>query len=100
MVEKKKKVFKTMAEAGFVPTLPQTLKELGGMTRNALAVEAKVRPASINDIYSGKTRSVNFETMADILDALNRSAFEQGVSKQHTVEDIFKYDARTKKSAE
>lgn len=99
MIEKKKKVFKTMAEVGFVPMLPETLEELG-MTRNALAVEAKVRPASINDIHSGKTRSINFETMADILDALNRTAFEQGKSKQHTVEDVFIYDARTKKDAE
>ncbi|KMJ58151.1 hypothetical protein AB685_14950 [Bacillus sp. LL01] len=88
-----------MKDSGFTPVLPKTLEELN-MTRNGLAVEAKVRPGSINDLYSGDSRTVHFETLQTIIDTLNRQGFEKGLSRKFTIEDVFKYDARTKKSAE
>ncbi|WP_404351633.1 helix-turn-helix transcriptional regulator [Sutcliffiella horikoshii] len=91
--------YKPMKDSGFIPILPKTLEEIG-LTRNGLAVEAKVRPASITDLYNGETRTVHFETLQTIIDTLNRLGFEKGLSRRFTIEDIFTYDARTKKSSE
>ncbi|KMJ59387.1 hypothetical protein AB685_00400 [Bacillus sp. LL01] len=91
--------WENMKSMGFSPTLEETLAELE-MTRNALSVESKVRPGTVNEIYAGEAKQVNFQTLAAIIDTLNRAGFEKGLSRRFTVEDIFIYDARTKKSAE
>ncbi|WP_404459483.1 helix-turn-helix domain-containing protein [Sutcliffiella horikoshii] len=91
--------WENMKSMGFIPTLEETLEELK-MTRNALSVESKVRPGTVNEIFKGDAKQVNFQTLAAIIDTLNRAGFEKGTSRKFTVEDVFKYDARTKKSAE
>lgn len=87
-----KKVTKTMTESGFISTLGETLTSLDKSTRNALAVESKVRPTTINDLASGKAKQINFETLAAIIEALNQLAEEKGIEKKHSVNDIFEYD--------
>ncbi len=81
----------TMVDYGFVTNLSNTLEKLDNTTRNALAVEAKVRPTTINDLASGKSKQINFETLSSILKALDRISIEKGYTKKHTVADIFEY---------
>nr|WP_259549366.1 helix-turn-helix transcriptional regulator [Heyndrickxia oleronia] len=85
-----KKAFKSLKELSFENTLSETLKELG-ITRNALAVEAKVRPATINEIESGEAKQVNFETLESIIEALNRIAEEKGLNVTYNVENVFQH---------
>ncbi|WP_416720891.1 helix-turn-helix domain-containing protein [Bacillus subtilis] len=83
---------KSMSDFKFVPTLSKTLKELDDLTRNALAVEAKVRPATINDIASGKSKQINMETLNAIIETLNTFAKEKGLDKKYSVSDIFEHE--------
>ncbi|WP_225220888.1 helix-turn-helix domain-containing protein [Bacillus norwichensis] len=87
---KKKRDIKPINECDFVINLPKTLQELG-LTRNALAVESKIRPLTINEIASGKVKQINFSTLESILEALNRIVKEKGIDKQYKVSDVFEY---------
>lgn len=57
-------------------TLSQTLQNLEKqgkiLTKNAIAVEAKVRPSTLSDLYNGNTKALKLETLNDILNAMNR----------------------------
>jgi predicted transcriptional regulator len=61
------------------------------LTRNALAVEAKVRPATIHDLYNGDTKRIELPTIQRILDAINQEARNKGKSKTYTLDDLIKY---------
>lgn len=87
----KKKEFKTLTDSGFMTNLAKTLKELDDTSRNALAVEAKIRPVTINEIASGKAKQINFDTLGIIIGTLNRMATEKGIDKKYKVSDIFEY---------
>jgi len=71
--------------------LKEILEELD-QTRNALSVEAKVRPGTILDLYDGKTQRIELKTFSRILDALNQFAIEKGLDKRYTIDDIIKYE--------
>ncbi|RFB34018.1 helix-turn-helix domain-containing protein [Brevibacillus sp. VP] len=71
-------------------TLEKTLERLN-ITRNRLAVEAKIRPNTISDLTIGKTKRLEFATLISILDELNRVAKERG-ERAVTIEDIIAYD--------
>ncbi|MFC0235475.1 XRE family transcriptional regulator [Fictibacillus phosphorivorans] len=86
-----------MTEYGFIPTLEATLKDID-TTRNALAVEAKVRPATINELVSGNAKQINFKTLKEILVALNRISAEKGFKKNYNVEDVFLLEDKDKDS--
>ncbi|MBT2603939.1 helix-turn-helix domain-containing protein [Bacillus sp. ISL-53] len=86
-----------MVDNGFISSLEGTLKELD-ITKNALSVEAKVRPATINDLVTGNAKQVNFETLKAVIDALNRKSLENGVVKRFSIEDVFIYDPNEKGS--
>jgi DNA-binding Xre family transcriptional regulator len=90
MTDTKKKVAKSLNELKFNSTLEKTLKELD-ITRNALAVEAKVRPATINAIVDGSVKSITLETLEMIIDALNRISFKKGKVRKFGIEDVFTY---------
>ncbi|MFE4430840.1 helix-turn-helix domain-containing protein [Peribacillus butanolivorans] len=92
-----KKLLTPMVENGFNSSLEGTLKELD-ITKNALAVEAKVRPATIHDLVTGNAKQINFETLKAIIDALNRISFENGKVKRFSIEDVFIYDPNKKDS--
>lgn len=72
-------------------TLENVLKELN-ITRNKLAVESKVRPATIADMYYNKTRRVELDTLDSILIALNQIAKDQGIDRKINVESIIKFE--------
>lgn len=79
---------KPIKDLNFESTLGNTLQKIG-KTRNALAVEAKVRPATINAIVDGSAKQIVFETLEAILEALHRL----DPSQQFTIEDIVKFNA-------
>ncbi|WP_283637824.1 helix-turn-helix domain-containing protein [Bacillus velezensis] len=89
---------KTMRDFNFVPTLKKTLEELDHLTRNALAVEAKVRPATINDIVAGNSKQINMETLNAIIETLNTISKEKGLDKKYSVSDIFEHSEFLKES--
>ncbi|MED3854215.1 XRE family transcriptional regulator [Priestia megaterium] len=78
---------KPLKELQFTSTLGQTLEEIG-KTRNALAVEARVRPATINAIVDGSAKQLVFETLEAILEALHTLE----PSRAFTIEDVVKYE--------
>jgi DNA-binding Xre family transcriptional regulator len=84
-----------MKENGIIFTLEETLEQFKPekLTRNKLAVEAKVRPATIADITKGNAKSIQLDTLVKILNALNRISFEEngGNARRYTVEDVFIY---------
>lgn len=63
-------------------TLDNTL-ESAGVSRNAVAVEGKIRPATISELCNGKSKSISFETLTRIVDALNTLTGDK-----HTIDDI------------
>lgn len=66
--------------------LNETLEKID-QTRNALAVEAKVRPATVNDIAAGRSKAITLAVLDDLLDALDRLDPE---GRRHDVTDIVK----------
>jgi DNA-binding Xre family transcriptional regulator len=86
----KKRDIKPLNECDFVINLGKTLDELN-ITRNALAVEAKIRPVTVNELVSGKVKQVNFSTLQSILEALNKIASDKGINKKFKVKDVFEY---------
>ncbi|MGN8645427.1 helix-turn-helix domain-containing protein [Gracilibacillus sp. HCP3S3_G5_1] len=70
-------------------TLNETLKMLG-ISKNKLAVESKIRPNTISDLANGKSQAINFETLENIINTLDRLAIENNINKSHSVSDVFK----------
>lgn len=75
---------------GFVPTLKKTIDDLG-ITANALAVQARVRPLTIYDLCKGKSRQISLATLNDVILALNYFSQKKGVKKKHSVSDILEH---------
>lgn len=70
-------------------TLNDTLKREGcTLTKNAIAVEAKIRPGTLSDLANGKSKGVTFETIEKVLDAMNRL----DPAGRYTLTDIFDYE--------
>ncbi|OMF73613.1 XRE family transcriptional regulator [Paenibacillus peoriae] len=68
--------------------LGDILEELD-ISRNKLAVEAKIRPATVIDMVNGKR--LELETLVHILDALNRFARQRRFTRAITLADIIEY---------
>lgn len=64
-------------------TLKETIDKYEGLTRNAVAVEAKIRPATISELYNGESKAIKFDTLERIVNALNTLTHEK-----HTIDDI------------
>ncbi len=79
---------------GIVITLNDTLKrtkeEGRQLTKNAIAVEAKIRPGTLSDLVNGKSKGVTFDTLEKILDTMNKLDPEG----KYTLSDVmdYKYD--------
>jgi predicted transcriptional regulator len=71
--------------------LEKVLEEID-QTRNAVAVEAKVRPATLQDLYYGNTKRIELESFERILNTINKFAAEKGIEKTYTIDDIIKYN--------
>ena len=80
----------------FVFKLEEVLNELD-ITRNTLSVESKVRPATIQDLYTGSTKRIELGTIEKILDTLNAFAKKKSIEKVYTIDNLIEY---TKKDAE
>ncbi|MED3089711.1 helix-turn-helix domain-containing protein [Bacillus toyonensis] len=76
--------------SSMVFTLGETLEELG-ITKNKLAVEAKIRPTTISNLVSGEVGSIRIDTLLSILDTLNNLAIEKGINKIYKIEDVVQY---------
>jgi predicted transcriptional regulator len=70
--------------------LEQILEELG-QTKNSIAVESKVRPATIHDLVEGNTKRIELPTIQKVLDTLNSIAKEKKINKTYTLDDIVEY---------
>lgn len=77
--------------AEIIINLEHILNDLG-ITKNKLAVEAKLRPNLISELVEGKTKAVKLDTLAKILETLNRLSREQGLSNIYDVGDLFSYN--------
>ncbi len=51
-------------------TLNETL-EKSKITRNAIAQEGKIRPATISELCNGQSKALSFKTLIGIVNALN-----------------------------
>jgi DNA-binding Xre family transcriptional regulator len=78
-------------EGKFRFTLKETLKDIDeNLTRNKLAVEAKVRPATIADIVNGESKRIELDTLKRILDVLNKMSD----TREITIEDVIVYERK------
>lgn len=68
-------------------TLNETL-ENSTLTRNAIAVKAGIRPATLHELVNGKSKGFTFETLGKILDAMN----ELDTTRTYDIKDIFVYE--------
>ena len=64
-------------------TLEETIKKHEGLTRNAVAVEGKIRPATIGELCRNESKAISFDTLQRIVNALNILTGDK-----HTIEDI------------
>lgn len=70
-------------------TLKETLESTGGkLTRNAIAVQAKVRPATLHDMVNDKTKSISYETLNAIITAMN----ELDDTRSYDISDVIVYE--------
>lgn len=76
-------------------TLNETLEAID-VKRNAVAVEGKIRPATVSELCSGKSKAISFETLEKIVNALN-SLDQDG--KQHGIEDVLTIEYKEKDPA-
>jgi DNA-binding Xre family transcriptional regulator len=70
--------------------LGEILEELG-ISKNALAVEGKIRPATVAKYEKGDMGRIEIETLVGMLDTLNRLASEKGIDKTYSLEDLIEY---------
>lgn len=68
-------------------TLNDTIIKHEGLTRNAIAVEGKIRPATVGELVNGESKAISFVTLTKIVDALNTLTGER-----HTIEDVMKIE--------
>ncbi|MFJ7668395.1 helix-turn-helix domain-containing protein [Lysinibacillus sp. NPDC097195] len=68
-------------------TLKETLENTT-LTRNAIAVKAGIRPATLHEIVNEKSKGITFETLNKILDAMN----ELDTTRTYDIKDIFVYE--------
>lgn len=73
-------------------TLNETLENNERLTRNAIAVQAKIRPATLHDIVKGNSKSITFATLGAILDAMN----ELDDTRNYDISDVFVYENEKK----
>ncbi|ATF13718.1 XRE family transcriptional regulator [Brevibacillus brevis X23] len=61
------------------------------VSRNEVAIKAKVRPHTVGALYKGTTKRIEFDTIKKILHTLNTLLVEYKLGKVYTIEDIFVY---------
>lgn len=72
-------------------SIDEPLKKLH-LSRNKLAVEAKIRPGVLQEMSDGKTKAVKLDTLMKILDALNILAIKNQSEFRFNVNDLIDYE--------
>lgn len=70
-------------------TLEETIKN-AKLSRNKIAVEGKIRPATISELCTGKSKAISFETLEKIVKALDTL----DPSRKHTIEDVLQIERK------
>jgi DNA-binding Xre family transcriptional regulator len=70
--------------------LGEILNELE-ISKNALAVEGKIRPATVAKYEKGDVSRIESETLLGILNTANKIARQQGKDKTFGIEDLIEY---------
>jgi predicted transcriptional regulator len=71
--------------------LGDVLEELE-VSMNALAVEGKIRPATVSSYVKGDVSRIEVDTLISILDTINRLAKEKGLRRRYGIEDVISYE--------
>ncbi|NWQ40375.1 helix-turn-helix domain-containing protein [Bacillus sp. EB106-08-02-XG196] len=71
--------------------LGDVLEELE-ISMNALAVEGKIRPATVSSYVKGDVSRIEVDTLISILDTINRLAIEKRLKHRYGIEDIISYE--------
>lgn len=66
-----------------------------GVTKNALAREAKVRPNLIYDLCEGKTKRLDLDTLSTIVDTLRAIT-----GNEYTLADVLEYIPNAEESSD
>jgi DNA-binding Xre family transcriptional regulator len=61
------------------------------ITKNALAVEGKIRPATLAKYEKGEVDRIEVATLTGILDTANRMAVQNGDAPKYGIEDLITY---------
>lgn len=61
------------------------------VSQNQLAMESRVRPATLRAFVNGDVQRINLDQLTALLDALNRMAAAQSARKRYNVEDLLYY---------
>lgn len=72
-------------------TLKNTLKELD-ISMYKLSTEAKSRGGTVQSLVDNSAKSIRFDKLDSLLDALNDIAIEKGINKTYTITDIIDYE--------
>ncbi|MCM3387341.1 XRE family transcriptional regulator [Ureibacillus chungkukjangi] len=72
-------------------TLKNTLKELD-ISMYRLSTEAKSRGGTVQSLVDNSAKSIRFDKLEALLNALNEIAEEKGVNKTYTITDIIDYE--------
>jgi transcriptional regulator with XRE-family HTH domain len=80
---------------GLVFKLGEIRKELD-LSKNAIAVEGRLRPATIAKYDNGEVERIEKETLVGILDSVNRLAIKKAEkegtdAKVYKIEDLIEY---------
>lgn len=70
-------------------TLDETIEAAEELTRNKIAVEGKIRPATLSELCNGKSKSITFATLSKIAGAMTEIT-----GKEYTIEDVIKIEYR------
>jgi len=73
-------------------TLDDTINNTDNLTRNKIAVEGKIRPATLSELCNGKSKAISFETLTRIIDAMNKLNHQDGGKRRYKLEDIMTVD--------
>lgn len=68
-------------------TLMRLENEGVNLTKHAIAVESRTRPSTLSDLTNGSSKAIKFETLNEILNAMNR-LYPEG---NFTITDIIDY---------
>lgn len=62
----------------------------GALTRNNISVHSQVRSNTLSDLANGDSKSIKFETLARILDAMNTL----DETRTYGISDIIEYETK------